>query len=213
MGRGSLVIYTFIPYSASDDPDLGAEYNRFMGMLPGDEDWACFIDHDAMFTTRHWYRQLADVIQLNPNAGCFTAKTNRVGNYIQVVDVDLATLNIFSGRERRRKHLELLNNGGNNHDIAYHRQKGQQLHDSKRLVITQLPEEYLLSGVLLLVRKGTWRQVPFRSGFFGVDAAYHYDCIKAGYRVYLMEGVYVYHWYRGDADVSHFRKFPAIKVR
>ena len=29
--------------------NIGCAYNKFMEILPSDDDFACFIDHDAMF--------------------------------------------------------------------------------------------------------------------------------------------------------------------
>ena len=55
----------------------------------GDDDWACFLDHDAMFTTLDWYHQMESLIAEYPGAGCFTAMTNRVGNPAQIVGYEL----------------------------------------------------------------------------------------------------------------------------
>ncbi len=57
-----------------------------------------------------------------------------------------------------------------------------------------------MSGVVILLSKQTWIQLGgFASGFLGVDNAIHQAARDHGHRVYLMEGVYVYHWYRADA--------------
>ena len=56
------MIYTHIPYADSEHPkDLGWAYNNFMNNL-GDDDWACFLDHDAMFTVSDWYPRLERII-------------------------------------------------------------------------------------------------------------------------------------------------------
>lgn len=41
-------LYPICPEESGNN--LGAAYNTFTSLL-GDDDWACFIDHDAMFTT------------------------------------------------------------------------------------------------------------------------------------------------------------------
>jgi hypothetical protein len=56
---------------------LGKAYNEFMERLR-DDDWACFLDHDACFTTRKWYDHIWRAITDFPDAGFFTACTNRV---------------------------------------------------------------------------------------------------------------------------------------
>ncbi len=170
------MIYTFIAYAPSRGADLGWTYNRFMGLLPHDGDWACFLDHDAMFTTSDWYQQLEEIVDAHPEVGCFTAMTNRIGNPAQVVP-----------------------QGYHGHDIRYHRQVGKALSESSRRKIEQLPAG-LMSGVVMLVKKSTWNKVKFTSGFLGVDNQFHLDCVTAGFTVKLMRGVYVYHWYRAKLE-------------
>ena len=46
------MIYTHIAFAQSDcEKNIGCAYNQFMEILPNDDDCACFVDHDAMFTT------------------------------------------------------------------------------------------------------------------------------------------------------------------
>jgi glycosyltransferase involved in cell wall biosynthesis len=49
------MIHTMVPFAP--DMNLGAAYNRAMSLIHED-DWACFCDHDMMFTTRYWHAQL-----------------------------------------------------------------------------------------------------------------------------------------------------------
>lgn len=206
------MIYTFIPYSKNQDkPNLGEAYNSFMSLLPNDDDWACFIDHDAMFTTYNWFKQLTEIISKYPNAGCFTAMTNRVGNPYQVLNSQLEIIEQCEIGERRKKHLELLELNHSNHDIKYHRKIGEELYKNKNCVVSEIDSKHLLSGVLLLVNKKVWKEIPFREGFLDVDNFFHKDCIQKGYKVYLIEGVYVYHWYRGNGDSTHLKNLDRIK--
>ena len=58
------MIYTNIPYAPAEcDGNIGCAYNKFMELLPNDDDWACFLDHDAIFTPATWYKQLNALIQ------------------------------------------------------------------------------------------------------------------------------------------------------
>ena len=168
------VLHTAIAF----DPDmnLGAAYNRTMALLPEDG-WACFLDHDAMFTTRYWHEQVLRAIELHPGAGAFTAVTNRIGNADQVA------LGIDPG----------------NHDVAYHRTFGAQLADNHALRdVTSGP---LISGVLIVLSKAAWKAIGgFQDGFLGIDNQMHLDLKRAGKRVFVIEGLYVYHWYRANSD-------------
>jgi hypothetical protein len=66
----AIELVTFIPFDL--EANLGRAYNRAMAMLPADG-WACLFDHDAMPTTREWYRQLVEVIEHRPDVGLVTA--------------------------------------------------------------------------------------------------------------------------------------------
>jgi GT2 family glycosyltransferase len=188
-----------------------------MTLVPNDDDWACFIDHDAMFTTRDWYAQLTHIVQLHPEAGCFTAMTNRVGNPRQVHDYAWHCL--AASEDRVRGHFSILDTHHTNHDINYHRSVGAKLKGQFNTEVSPLSDRELMSGVVILTRKSVWSKIRFVSGFLGVDWEYHRGCLKSGHPVYLMCGVYVYHWYRADGDLSHVepyfhqirRESPAVK--
>lgn len=176
------MIHTYIPYTPKQlGNNLGWAYNNFMELLPED-DWACFLDHDATFTTRYWYHQLEDIIIKHSDIGLYTCLTNRVGNSQQLV----------KGVDKE------------NHDIKYHRQVGKQLQDDYYDDVFFITN--LLSGVVILISKKTWKKVGgFTNGFLGVDNNIHKKCLDNNIKVGLMAGVYVYHWYRGDGDVSHLK--------
>lgn len=190
------MIYTHIAFAQSDcEKNIGCAYNQFMEILPNDDDWACFIDHDAMFTTSNWMNQLYDIIHKNPNIGAFGARTNRVGYSWQLlgnIDVD-------------------------NHDIKYHRTIGEHLQKTYYDQISpgatfEIPNaknskysgwmvnEPRFSGTLILVKKSVWKKINGfkQNGFLEVDddfrARLHKHKIKFG----IMDGVYLYHWYRAD---------------
>src|SRR5215471_4826823 len=154
------MIYTFIAYAPRDFAmDLGRCYNAYMALLPSDDDWACFIDHDAMFTTRDWYGQLARIVERHPGAGCFTAMTNRVSNRAQVY-----------GRQPA------------DHDIARHRRIGARLRKRFDTAVVPLAGKQPMSGVVMLTRKAVWKKVGFSPGFLGVDWDYHRGCLRKGLR-------------------------------
>jgi len=168
MDKTGPTIVVNVPYYPGN---LGKAYNDFMGRL-GPEEWACFLDHDAMFTTGDWYGQMCEIINKHPSAGLFTAVTNAVYPKWQCVKMGYA------------------------HDVKKHRMLGSDLLLSKR---TQTkPCRGRLSGVVILTSRRAWEKSGgFQDGFMGVDNAYHTAVAKAGYDVLLMEGLYVYHWYRG----------------
>lgn len=173
------MIHTYIPYAPkSMDKNIGAVYNNFINMIP-DGDWACFLDHDAMFTTLDWYKQMENIVESldtsHHDAGLLTVCTNRIGNLEQLIE----------GIEPQ------------NHDIYYHRKIGRQRQIEYGNSLRKC--EYVISGVVILMSKEVWKQTSgFADGFLGVDNDIDRKIRELGYKSYIMEGVYCYHWYRAD---------------
>lgn len=174
------MIYTYVPYApSSKKANLGWTYNNFMKLLPNENDWACFLDHDACFTTTSWYSQLEHIIETNPEYGLFTCLVNRIGvNFMKPQGIDES-----------------------NHDISYHRQVGSALANQYYSNVRDITNGTYLSGVLILVQKKTWSIINGCSdGFLGVDNEIHIKCASNNIKVGLMQGVYLYHWYRADGN-------------
>jgi len=169
------MIYNFIAYSPEEKEKLGETYNKYMGLLKED-DWACFIDHDAMFTTDDWYKLVQDIIATNQGYGLFSAVTNRIGNPDQKFDKLEPT-----------------------HDIIYHRKIGAMAMKQFGTNVMDVTDKHCISGVVMLVSKAAWKKAGgFMNGFLGVDNDFHKRIAKAGYKVGVAKGLYVYHWYRQD---------------
>lgn len=152
-----------------------------MGMI-GDDDWAMFLDADAMFTTHDYYKQIETIINAidkkGINIGLLTACTNRIGNIEQIV---------FPKNSPE----------ANNHDIEFHRRVGKEIQKKNGNVLKKCKDP--ISGVVLLLPKSVWQQTPgFMDGFLSVDNDIDYKIRSLGYHTAIMTGVYVYHWYRYD---------------
>jgi len=178
-------IMTMIPFLPGKM--LGTCYNEMMECLDENQ-WGCFLDHDAMFTTTKWYEQIAEAINRFPDAGIFVPRTNRIGcGWMKAPGVS-----------------------PKNHDIIYHRKIGREFaekHGSDVLDVTiweTQPSHRPLSGVLMCLSKETWKRVGgFKRGFLGVDNEMHHKIRKLeGKKAYLLTGVYVYHWYRAEGRGS-----------
>lgn len=176
------MIHTYIPYAPKEQVyNLGWAYNNFMNIIPNEEDWVCFLDHDATFTTKTWYTQLEDIIEANPEYGLFTCIVNRIGQRYQVPQ----------------------NIDQNNHDMFYHRSVGKSFAKERYSTVTDITNvgSNLLSGVLMLVQKKTWNVIGgCPEGFLGVDNQIHKRCIQNNIKVGRMDGFYLYHWYRADGS-------------
>lgn len=178
------MIYTSMPYAPNKTKDLGQTYNKYFELLPHDSDWMCFIDHDIMLTTKYWYEQLEEFIKRYPDIGFFVTMTNRIANETQ----------LKPGLDR------------NNHDIKYHRDEGQKQFEIHGYEIKILDDpKHPISGFFMLIQKKVWQQIKFKSGFLLTDQKFFRECLKHNIKVGLMEGLYIYHWYRGDHDRSHLK--------
>jgi len=154
--------------------NLGRAYNDAMERLPEDG-WAVFLDHDACWTTRDWYRQIEEAVQAKPDAGLFTAVANRIGpKWQQAGERDC-------------------------HDIARHRVFGK----ARTRVRTMLDatDTKGIGGVVMVISRRAWAEVGgFAAGMMCVDHRMHFAQRDAGRRIYVIEGLYVYHWRRANGD-------------
>ena len=176
------MIYAHIPYTPKEyGTNLGYAYNKFMELLPNNDDWGCFLDHDAMFTTKNWYHQLEDIIKKYPNIGAFGARTNRINSTYQLV----GNIDVY------------------NHDMFYHREIGEHI-QKKYYYNLFAPDRNTaqrgFSGVLILIKKSQWKEMGGfkRHGFNHVDNDIRWRLEALGKPIYIMNGVYVYHWYKAD---------------
>ncbi len=172
------MIFYSIPWST--EKNIGCYYNAFMEKI-GEGDYACFVDGDACFTTVFFGKQLEAIVKKYPECGLFTAVTNHLGSAWQMAgDWD-------------------------SNDIAAHRKFGEALQAEKYDAVKDIAKNdrnFVLGGVLIMISKKVWRKLGgFKTeGMLGVDNDIHWKAQAAGEKVYLMTGVYLYHWYRAGKD-------------
>lgn len=169
-----------------DDGNLGRAFNRAMELLPSDDDWAIFKDHDCLPTTGLWHRQFAEAIAFKPQAGAIVAMTNRIARAWQRCgDRD-------------------------NNDIEWHRRFGAERAASVRTLL-DISDTHGFGGVFFAVKKRAWREIGgFAAGLGCVDHSLHFGLQRTGRKVWLHEGIYVFHWrHYGEPDpTSAYPKAP-----
>jgi len=176
-------LFTFIAYNT--EGNLGKAYNECVELLD-DDDWFFFLDHDATFVQRDWYKKVKEIIEKYPQYDLFTTPMNRCGSPYQLIQ----------GVDK------------NNHDIRYHREIGKVLFNIEGEEVVDITKSSLLSGVTIIGQKKGWDKIGgAKDGFLGVDNDIHAKYRDHGMRVGLIRSLYVYHWYRGDGDTSHLKRW------
>jgi GT2 family glycosyltransferase len=176
------MIHYTSPYSI--EKDIGKAYNQAMKHLNQD-DWMCFTDADLMFLTSDYGHQIQDIVNLYPDTGLFTCLTNRIGN-------------------REQQYNNFINEDPN---ILNHRRIALQLQREKRTQVIET--KIVISGMLFLIKKSTWDKIygaPEGKGLLTVDNHIAKRVLQIGMKIRIMQGVYVFHFYRLDTNkdnVSH----------
>ena len=165
---GQPVILAMMPFSP--DMNLGRAYNESIQLLPADDDWAIFLDHDAMHTTRSWFNVIKEAIEFLPRAGAFVAVTNRIDAAWQ----------------------RAAESDRDNHDIGYHTAIG--LERLKKRSLLDISGTKGFGGVCFALSKGAWKEAGgFSDGLLCVDHSIHFGLQRARRSVWLLENLYVYH--------------------
>lgn len=169
------------------EKNLGAYYNREIHSLPNNDWSAVFVDSDCMFTTDFFGHQINHILEKYPEAGLFTAVTNRVGSKYLCVDGMFEETNMVK-----------------------HFQKGKELYETKYDQVTDITDADPISGMCFIIRRSTWqkmgRVIEEKGKALGIDNDFHYKVKSVGEKIYRMDGVYVLHKYRmlqGVKDKSH----------
>ena len=186
-------IFENVPFRK--DKDLITAYNDFMELLPEDA-YAVFKDADAMYLTPTYGLDIIKAIEDNPEVGCFTCKTNRIGNF--------------------RNQIHHVTDSD---DIEVHRKIADKMQKKNQGQYTKWNHttRELLNGMFIVLSKKAWRKMgkvviwePGYSKILGVDCAIHRSLLQNNMDVVTIESLYIYHYYSGfngreGRDVSHLK--------
>ena len=176
------MIHHFIAWNK--DKNLGISYNSIAESVRDPEDYICIIDGDAMHLTPYFGSRLQAIINANPSYSLFTCMANRSGNKAQIAG-----------------------NNPKSNDIAFHRSQAEKIWLKNNTLVTNVPRHNPISGVLLLFKKQLWLDIGGckEQGMLGIDYDIHWRCTAINRTVGIMQGYYLYHWYRNNksSNISH----------
>lgn len=178
------MIYFFTPYSF--DKKLFEAYDSYMNLVSDPNDWICIMDGDVLFLISDFGHQMQTYIDKYPDAGLFTCYTSRTS----------------------RPKLRWPGADMENPSMIYHRTKAEQLHAAYHGQVEDLKDLNAL-GYLMLFKKSTWllirdqvKEWTLDKNILGVDTRISKAIREAGFKSYLMRGMYVLHYYRMKDGVN-----------
>jgi len=178
------LIIDFTPYSI--ERNLVKAYTESMSLLKS-EDYGILRDADSVYTTPDYMECIYYNIISNPEIKFFTATTNRIGNGVQ------KDTNCPKGN-----------------DYEEHRKYGIQRQKEYFKKTKDITDEGTISGFWMCIKKELWDRIeqPTTTRILHVDTHIHRQVKKLGERIYLLRGLYLYHYYSnydgiGERDKSH----------
>jgi hypothetical protein len=178
-------VHIRIPYCINKN--LGKAYNEAMADIPAN-DWACFIDYDAMLLTPdagriiHEYASLSTPVD---NPPVFTCYTNRISVYSKE--------QLLAG--------QIMNSLNIKDHITIAEYQKNQLYKSTEIIGPA-------SGFLMMISKKTWDETKFDESkkCLGVDSDFIQKIRDKKNKLLRMDGLYIFHNYRimnGVNDKKH----------
>ena len=167
-------IHYLTPYAT--DGNIGRALNEAISLIPSASDWVVIRDGDTSFTVNHWGKQIEHVLHTHGDKyAIYGAMTNRIRSKHQRIE---GMFDEFDMREHWKtgEKLEYENYG--------------RVKDGGTGV----------AGFFMAFRKSTWEKTPFRENEKTFDTLFCKDVRKAGGKIGLMTGVYIFHFYRPLSD-------------
>lgn len=186
--QGFQKLFAIIAYAPTAyGQNLGRAYNEYMGLL-GENDVALFLDHDAMFCDDAWADLVREIFRKNQDQELLLiGMANRIGKPYQRIGL-----------------LE------DDHCFEHHALLTEVIRGDLRDKIHDVTRMTSASGVVMVISKKTWNKSRFVDGFLKVDNRQHLSIRAIGGQVLMVPGLYTYHFYRADGDLSHAKKITEI---
>jgi len=167
-------IHVCVPF----EPGRKLAYAYDRAMEDSKAEWVLMYDHDIFLSTNPlWYIMSLNAIKQleGKKVGWITAKTNRIGNKSQLYPVP-----------------------NDNDNLNYHIEIASKLYKKNKNLLSLVKGNP--SGFFILTNKTACADVggfdDIGKGLSGVDNNYSKKLRAKGYGLYVMEGLYLYHYYK-----------------
>ena len=171
----------------SKDNNLAAIYNSALSDCRSD--WVLFLDHDVFLCNPHWYKiclEALAALKQDPMAAC---------------------IGCVCGGERHRH--TMASNGFPNANIEDHIEISRGEYFKYGNTLQRIHQH--IPGFFMLLRTSVARQINFRQVKRGrinnIDVDFGNRLLEAGYHIYTMPGLYIYH----RRGMKHLKKEFTIK--
>lgn len=151
---------------------LARAYNR--ALADGVSEWVLFLDHDVFLCNPFWYEmclKAIDVLKDKPQAAC---------------------IGCWAGGERHQRTMEQY--GPPNSSIEDHINESKRRYHAYGNILERVYEH--IPGNFMLLKRDIAQKIGFkqnRQGINNIDVDFGNRLMEAGYHIYHMKGLYIYH--------------------
>jgi len=162
-----------IPFD--EEGRLARAYHR--ALADGISEWVLFLDHDVFLCNPHWYDmciKAIEVMRVDPKAACIGCECG--GEW-------LAKLQRSQGENFKPP----------NGNIDYHIEKSKKVYYEYGNMIQRI--HIPVPGFFMMVKREVAREIGFvqRRNINNIDTDFGNRLMAAGYHIYQMRGLYIYH--------------------
>lgn len=180
-------VHFISPYSTDMPPNIGGAINEAVADLAaGSLDWICLTDHDTMWLLPDSKRQVIDTLRIHEGKyHLLSCRTNRLGGPLQLVS------GMF-----------------NEDSIRAHVSCAKALQAKNWSTVDPMHRNYV-AGFMLCFPVWLWSELGgFEENAIDFDIQFSQKVYGAGYKIGIMNGVYLLHLYRilsdnPRHDISH----------
>jgi hypothetical protein len=173
-----------MPFSTNGN--YAEELNKYIRLVPNDDDWICIYDIDTLRSRSTWGQDVEKMIEANKDFDLLTCLATRSGMHPQRLNNQ-----IYSVRD-----MVVL------HNLCEKQYNTVQSFQAKQ---TNFP----VAGFFLCFKKSLWKEFPFKKtpkGILSVDRRWSLRLLEAGKKIGICHKLVLIHYYRlhkNRKDTSH----------